>query len=241
MPKLNQTTIEKLGYYVYLLRDPRTQRIFYVGKGKGNRINSHQLNALVTIKNPSEKIKIIQSIVNSKRNPELLVLRHGLTEKEAFEIESAVIDLLSYNQKVNLTNLVKGHGSYDRGVMTLQDINLKYQAEPVKRFRHNTILITINRRFKECKNSKELYNGTRSSWRISLERARRSEIVCAVYRGIIREVYAPIVWRVDPKRKPRIMFKGKVAIESTRKIYLNKSVKHLIQQGSSNPIKFINI
>ena len=27
--------VEKLGYYVYALRDPRSGEIFYVGKGKG--------------------------------------------------------------------------------------------------------------------------------------------------------------------------------------------------------------
>lgn len=241
MPKLNQATIERLKYYVYLLRDPRTKQTFYVGKGKGNRINNHELDALVATKNATEKLKIIKSIIKSKRSPELLVLRHGLTETEAFEIESAVIDLLSHDQKLNLTNLVKGHGSSDRGIMTLQDLDLKYQAEPLKKFEHNAILITINKLFKNCKTPKDLYNATRSSWRISLSRAKEVKIVCAVYRGIIREVYTPRIWQSDPKRMPRIFFEGKISDHSIRKLYLNKSVKHLIKQGSSNPIKFIKI
>ena len=33
--------IRKIGYYVYLLTDPITNEIFYVGKGKGNRVFSH--------------------------------------------------------------------------------------------------------------------------------------------------------------------------------------------------------
>ena len=32
-------------YYVYVLRDPSTQEIFYVGKGKGNRLGQHFANA----------------------------------------------------------------------------------------------------------------------------------------------------------------------------------------------------
>jgi hypothetical protein len=33
---------EKLGYYVYPLRDPtRTGAIFYVGKGQGDRVYQH--------------------------------------------------------------------------------------------------------------------------------------------------------------------------------------------------------
>ncbi|WKZ25004.1 MAG: hypothetical protein QY321_01060 [Patescibacteria group bacterium] len=241
MTDLNQATIEKLQYYVYLLRDPRSKKIFYVGKGKGKRINSHELRALVAIQSTSEKEKIIKSIIASKKTPELLVLRHGLTEQEAFEIESAIIDFLSYDRKIDLTNLVKGHGSFDRGIMTLQDINLKYQAEPVKEFRHNAILITINRKFRECKTPKDLYNATRSSWRVKLSRASRTDIACAVYRGIIREVYQPREWVADLKRSPRIMFKGRIADNKIRNLYVNKSVKHLIKQGSSNPIKFISI
>ena len=36
---------EKLGWYVYCLRDPRDKKIFYIGKGKGNRVFAHANNA----------------------------------------------------------------------------------------------------------------------------------------------------------------------------------------------------
>ena len=32
---------ERLGHYVYLYVDPRTEQIFYVGKGQGQRVLSH--------------------------------------------------------------------------------------------------------------------------------------------------------------------------------------------------------
>jgi len=32
---------EKLGWYVYALRDPRTRKIFYVGKGSSERVYAH--------------------------------------------------------------------------------------------------------------------------------------------------------------------------------------------------------
>lgn len=41
MNKINefsQETINKIGYYVYRLIDPRNGQTFYVGKGKGNRV-----------------------------------------------------------------------------------------------------------------------------------------------------------------------------------------------------------
>ena len=34
-----RSVIEKLGYYVYLLTDPTTNKVFYVGKGTGSKIS----------------------------------------------------------------------------------------------------------------------------------------------------------------------------------------------------------
>ena len=41
MRKLPNSVINKLKYYVYLYSDPETNEIFYIGKGKGNRVFSH--------------------------------------------------------------------------------------------------------------------------------------------------------------------------------------------------------
>ncbi len=39
--QFSQKTQEELKYYVYTLIDPRDNKIFYVGKGKGNRVFYH--------------------------------------------------------------------------------------------------------------------------------------------------------------------------------------------------------
>ena len=54
------------------------------------------------------------------------ILRHGLSNKEAFEVESAIID---YIGKKNLTNIVLGHDSHDRGRMSLTELEIKYGAQ----------------------------------------------------------------------------------------------------------------
>mgnify|MGYP006960999387 FL=1 len=41
MNKFSNKSIEELGFYVYSLVDPRDGKIFYIGKGCGNRVFQH--------------------------------------------------------------------------------------------------------------------------------------------------------------------------------------------------------
>jgi len=157
--KLSQSTIEKLGYHVYLLIDPRNNKIFYVGKGNGNRINHHLLGALDEKTKETEKIKRIREIQNARLEVKHFVLRHELTEKEAFEVESSVIDVLG---KDSLTNIVKGHNSEDKGIMNLDDIKIKYEAEEAI-IQEPAILININNLYQRDMSEKKIYDATVTS------------------------------------------------------------------------------
>lgn len=53
--------IEKLGYYVYLLIEPETDTVFYVGKGTGNHIFA-LLHHDLTLLQPSDKLDKIWAI-----------------------------------------------------------------------------------------------------------------------------------------------------------------------------------
>src|ERR1019366_9442416 len=80
---------EHLGYYVYLYVDPRSDRPFYVGKGKGHRILAH-----LDDPRDSDKTRMIAELQAAGITPRLEVLAHGLKEeKTAVRIEAAVIDL----------------------------------------------------------------------------------------------------------------------------------------------------
>ncbi len=236
MQKLSQSTIESLGYYVYLLIDPRNGEPFYVGKGHGNRVNQHLLGALETELDEVKKIKTIHAIQKANLEVGHLILRHGLAEKEAFEVESAVIDFIGMN---NLTNIVAGHYAAERGLMTLQDITIKYQAEDAE-FDEPALLININKLYHYNISPEELYEATRKHWNVSGERVGKIKLICSVYAGVIREVYVPQEWHESPPEQAgRMYFEGKVAPADLRNKYVNKSVSKYWKKGSQNPIKYV--
>lgn len=236
MNELSQSTIEKIGYYVYLLIDPRNCKVFYVGKGCGNRINHHLLGALEenTKEKETEKIVRIREIQKAEMEVGHTILRHGLTEKEAFEVESAAIDLLGLE---NLTNLVHGHHSIDRGKMTLKNIKTEYEAVDAL-FNEPVMLIRINQLYRYEMPADELYEVTRKDWKVG-SRAKTVRVACAVYAGIVREVYSIDNWVPSPETPGRFMFIGEVAPPGIRQKYLDKSVAHVWKQGSQNPIKYV--
>ena len=92
-------TIEHLKYYVYLLIDPKTDEPFYVGKGIGNRVFNHVKCALENEETSNSKYEEIRRIKDEGNDVKHLIVRHGLTEKNAFEIESALIDTFKFIPK----------------------------------------------------------------------------------------------------------------------------------------------
>lgn len=236
--RLSQSTVEKLGYYVYALIDPRTKKVFYVGKGKGNRIYAHvEASELVDVKE-IEKIKTIREIRASGKDVKHVVVRHGLTESEAFAVEAAIIDYIQGVQKYNLTNLQDGHYNYELGLRTIEDIEIQYEA-PEAVFEEPILLIRVNRLYRPGMKPKELYDATRMQWRVG-PRAFDIKYACAVYLGIIREVYEIKKW--EPMEvingHQRHGFTGKIAKPEIRDKYKNTSVKHLFKQGHQSSIVY---
>lgn len=232
--KLSQSTIEKLNYYVYLLIDPRDKKVFYVGKGVGNRIYQHVLGTLKDYRE-TKKNNRINEIKNLGLEVEHKVLRHGLDEKEAFEIESAMIDFIGME---NLTNAVKGHHSEERGIATINEIKVNYEAEKLIP-EEPLLLININNLYNKMMTTNEIYEATRKSWKISLHNANKIKVICSVYRGIIREVFTLKEWY--EYGDGRNAFNGEIAPEEVRKKYIDKCVKEYWRKGNSNPIRYTGI
>jgi len=232
MKEFSQAVCEKIGFYVYVLKDPRNSVIFYIGKGIGNRIFQHISGAL---KNniESEKINLIREIHNSNLHVEHYILRHSLSEEQALEIESACIDLLGIN---NLTNSVKGHNSWERGLKTVDEVIQYYDAKVVT-ISESAIIITINRYYKRFMSQEDLYNVTRISWKLAERRLKHIKYAIASYRGIVREVYEIESWDKTKDGK-RWYFTGNIAKDDIRNKYINQSLENYVKKGSQNPIKY---
>lgn len=234
--RLSQSTVEKLNYYVYALIDPRSKKVFYIGKGKGNRIYAHvEASELVDTKEVL-KIATIRAIKAAGKEVQHVVIRHGLTESEAFAVEASVIDYTKNVQKINLTNLVDGHYTNEVGLRTIEDIEIQYEA-PVAMFDESIILIRVNRLYRPGIPAKELYDATRQHWRVGPQ-AFKHKYACAVYLGIIREVYEIKSWFPSKELDGRHGFIGRIANPEIRNKYRHTSVKHLFKKGHQSSIVY---
>ena len=236
---------EKLGYYVYLYIDPRDGKVFYIGKGKGERCLDHLFED-----DDHPKVKRIREIFAAGLEPRIEILAHGMaTSDEAYLVEAAAIDLIGLKE---LTNKVVGHNSLLYGRKTLKDLAIHYA--PVNTdIPDAALLIRINALYRNGMSAQELYEVTRGVWKLDLDRARGAELVFAVFEGVVKEVYVPQTWQAArttgyETRKDltledvegRVEFIGKVASEPIRAKYIDKSVSKAFSLGAQNPCKYIN-
>ena len=240
--KLPSCVTRELGHYVYLYVDPETKKVFYVGKGKGNRMLSHASG-----RGKTRHDAVIRKLRRRRLKPQVEVLIHGLkSEEEALAVEMAAIDLLGLE---NLTNEVGGHHSSRRGRMSLDQLIALYQRKKAD-IREPVILIRIARAYRYGMSPVELYDATRATWKVG-GRRKKAKYVLSVHDGIVREVYWIADWlpsgstlkhnrpEGDPG-KGRWEFVGKVAEEKVRHKYLNHSVVHYFREHSQNPIRYVN-
>ncbi len=232
----SQAVIEKLGYYVYFLQDPTNNEVFYVGKGNSNRVFDHS-NCVVETDRESVKLERIRKIIDSGEKIRHFILRHGLTESLAFEVEAALIDFIGKN---SLLNLQSGHYSGDYGLKTTDEISAMYESEDLAT-NEPIILININKLYSREMTEKELYDATRKSWVIG-SRRNKAKYAVATYRGLTREVYKIDEWYSIQvaDNKIRWGFTGAIADELIRKKLRYKSIAAYFVRGAANPIKYIN-
>lgn len=244
----DQKTVEHLGYYVYILVDPRDRQPFYIGKGIGNRVFAHLGGALEDIGKSSLKYDLIRELHNEGFAPEHYIVRHGLDENTSFEIEASLIDTLQF-MKYRKTNIVGGHNSLERGMMTTDEVVRLYNAVPLESTTSDCVVININRKYKRGFTDNDIYEATRASWVISKLKIPSLRYVLSEYKGLITEVFEVDRWyevemvQVGGKNagnlKTRWNFDGHIAPQEIRNKYMNKSVAHHKKKGMASPIVFL--
>lgn len=236
--KFSQWTIEKIKSYVYLLQDPRDNKIFYIWKWQWNRIFNHIKWAIFWEKD-SDKIKIILDILNENLEPIHKIIRYWLTEKEAFEVESSLIDFYWIN---NLSNIVKWHNSNERWLTDINEIFIDYESEKIK-IEDDLLIININKLYYYWIWENELYEATRKSWRLDLNRAKNIKYALSVYKWIVREVYEIEKWYFSEINNlfNRYQFDWFIANNEIRNKYLHKDVSDYFKKWSQNPIKYLDL
>lgn len=249
MDKFSRSDTDILYYYVYVYIDPTNDEIFYVGKGKGNRVFSH-LNDL----KETEKTKYIRNLKMQGIKPRIEIIIHGIPENIALRVEAAIIDLLGIE---NLTNRQLGFKSASFGRMTTNQIESLYAKNNVD-VDDSVILIRISQAFRYSMSAIQLYDYTRGHWKLKRQRAEQAKYALSIYQGVVQEVYEILQWfeanktfsvRVnnelierdkDSNTKGRYEFVGNIAPDNIRKKYKYKSVSHYFKKGASNPILYLN-
>jgi hypothetical protein len=220
---------ERIGpFYVYVLVDPRDAAPFYVGKGTGERLLAHGFAAdLEEERGQSAKTARIHEIRDDGSEPVVEVVRHGLTEAEAFLVEAALIDTLP-----NLTNIVRGH-DVERGRTPLMELVSRYGAPPLQAIEPPVLMIRLTPKWKPLKEEiekgyqragagsypgmtrTELYDAVRAWWKLSPESVERRQVrhVVAVIAGITRAIYEIGDWIGPRELDGRWGFRGKALSE----------------------------
>ena len=248
--EFKQSVKEALGYYVYALVDPRDSKIFYIGKGKADRVFQHAAAAIVD-NSCDLKLDTIRSIKSEGKEVIHYIIRHNLEEKEAYLVESTLIDILTYskfNHNNQLTNLVAGHHQWDEGIKSIDEINAIYDCTKIDvKDGDNILLVNLNQSYNQTKAKGvykrfDIYESTRKYWRISKDKAEHIDFVLGVYKGIVRCVIRVESYKfVDQAddgtvfSKLRCCFEGAVCPDS---LYMNTDVSDY-PFGSQGAIRYI--
>lgn len=240
-------TLQELGYYVYLLVDPRDNTIFYVGKGENDRVFNHEEKVRKNFNPDNDKEVRIKDILDAGLNVEKYIVRYQLTEEQAFIVESVLINLFGGGKgehlpfKFELSNIQGGHQMSTNKIMTVEQLDALYNSEPLSadEIKDRVMCININKAYSR---DGDVYKAVRAAWRISQKKANKCDYVLAEYKNLICGVF-----KVDEKGwyhaadGKRFQFDGfEVTDPAVLERYMNKQLPPKAK-GSQNPIRYFNV
>jgi uncharacterized protein len=208
---------------------------FYIGKGVDNRVFAHAKATLYDDATGLKLGKIREIISNTGKPPKAFLVRWQLTEQESFLVESALIDF-SELLGLKLTNLVLGHGSYNAGIMSVEEAMATFSAQKLNRLLDPCIIININRTKKRTSSEADIFEATRGDWVVAEKQREKRGLIVGVFK--VEKWYPVGVETKSGQKKTRWRFDGSVAPKEIQEKYLNKSIAHVKMQGASNPIRY---
>lgn len=240
------TTLAKLGlkYYIYALICPITNKIFYIGKGSGNRVFEHTMEADKFQDSKKYKLEKINELKSKGLSPKYVILKHGIEdEKLAYEYEATMIDMFTNPNSplygtTELTNDVSGHHTELNGVKTVEQIQAQYDCEEISCQPGDKIVcIHINKYVPKD----QLWNRAKGMWRMSkqsLEKAKQANFAIVEYQGLVIGAFINLQWFAeDPLKKcKRYYFTGDYTEDC---IYLNKIILPKRVPGRQWPLIFL--
>ena len=236
--RIPREVADRLRYYVYALRDPRTRKIFYVGKGIGDRINAHVREASADPQAERAKLRTINDIEASGQPVDLLFLRTGISdEREAFVVEQAVIDAFHADHR-SLTNLVRGHHSGSEGLASLPSVIARYRADPCPSVSAPVIMLKIQKGWRSDMNELEIYNKTRGHWKVGPDTRRRAEYALGIAYDIVRGAYRiePGSW--FPSQVPQDAGQGRWGFEGSPALELEATLGTHVRDAFPNQVMY---
>ena len=281
MERFSSIVCERLQYYIYALIDPRDGKIFYIGKGSGNRVFDHarsarqQMSILDGETKASLKISIIIDLWQTFHvEPLYYILRHGISvdniavknntnnkvnvsEGIAYELESLLIDFLTYPKFADvakLSNIQSGYDQWERGIRTVEEIEQLYNPQPVdiKPADGLILVLSINKTYPQKKNQPDgIYQATRELWALGRDEQKIKRIKCVlgVYNGVVRGAFfpKPDEWKYfECMAKKRTVYKWSFVkcdeMDETQKNLYNRVIDKAITVsfGRSNPVTYYN-
>lgn len=109
----------KTEFYVYLLIDPRTDKVFYVGKGKTNRMYEHKTDALKKRHHNKHLENTILKIISLNLNIKYSKVFVSENEAECFVKEIETILFFGLDNLCNLTEGGEGSTGYKHTIDAL--------------------------------------------------------------------------------------------------------------------------
>lgn len=239
----------QLGYYVYTYSDPQDNKPFYVGKGVRGRVLEH-----MGVSGSSEKGRKLDELRSAGVLPRLEIIRHGMTESEAYVVEAALIETLGLD---NLVNEVAGKGTSKYGRMTLAQLCSRYAASPVGVFSEPTILFRLSSTFRYSmagdgaseRDRLSLFEATCGTWNLGDNR-NKMKYAMAVFDNVVQEIYEIRSWHPGGTRKYETLdrsgdhshlweFDGVRCMEKeVREAYMGKNVKKHFPRGFAGSFRY---